>query len=147
MRLVRAGLTLSLAVATLAACGQVEPVTLAVSMPDCVATVPSAMREGDASVSLTLNGLSDSGVALVRLDGERTHDDLTAHFERNNRWSSRPPWAVVVVELRLDAGQGLDGVEETVTLDEGSYAMVCIDHPYDAAEATARVAAPMEVKA
>ena len=104
------------------------------------------MKEGNVRVSLTLNGLADSGVALVELTGEESYQDLMRHFEGAGHWEGRPPWVDTVVELRLDPGQALDGVEETTILDEGHYGLVCIYHPYDGSPATARVAASLEVR-
>ena len=138
---------LALVALSVAACGQADPVVLAVSMPDCITQGPSAMRTGNVRVSLTLNGLADSGVALVELTGEEGYQDLVRHFEGADLWEDRPSWVSPLVELRLDPSQALDGVEETTHLDEGRYALVCIHHAYDGSPATARAAAPVDVRA
>ena len=147
MSSLRRSVILSLIMVSIAACGQVDPVVLAVSMPDCITQGPSAMRAGNLRLSLTLNGLADSGLALVELTGEEGYQDLVRHFEGADLWEDRPSWVSPLVELRLDPSQALDGVEETTRLEEGRYALVCIHHPYDGSSATARAAAPLEVEA
>lgn len=127
----------------LVACGQVDPVLMPVSMPECIYQGPSSMREGDARVSLTFNGIGESGVALVELAGEGRFDELTAHFEADPRWSERPSWVSPVVELRLDSGG--EGVQETVALSAGSYAVVCIEYMEGDANGRSRTAARIEV--
>lgn len=129
-----------------AACGQVDPVLLPVSMPECVYQGASSMHEGNARVSLTLNGLGSVALALVEITDDMTYDDLADHLEtRAGSWETAPGWVATELELSLDDAQGLDGVDETVTLDPGSYALVCIDHPYGDGAVTARVAASLEV--
>lgn len=144
MRLIR-WLTATLVLTLPAACGQVEPVLMPVSMPECIYQGPSSMSIGNASVSLTLNGIGDAGVALVRLVDDETHSDLEAHLATiGDRWADRPEWVTTVLELRLDSSQGLDGVDETMTLQAGSYAVVCIDHT--GGDATARVSGAVTVE-
>lgn len=126
----------------LVACAQVDPVLMPVSMPDCVYPGPSSMHEGTVRLSLTLNGITDAGVALVELSANHTPADLADHFEIDAAWEHRPSWISVRAELRLDSAQGADGVDETVALREGSYAVVCIDYTHDVA---ARVAGPLRV--
>ncbi|MGH3649861.1 MAG: hypothetical protein ACRDU9_04060 [Acidimicrobiia bacterium] len=134
------------ALAVMAACGQVEPVLMPVSMPECIYQGVSSMEEGSARLSLTLNGLGEAGVALVRLTGEKTYDDLVEHLGSvSGAWDRRPDWVTTEIELRLDASQGLVGVEETRTLDEGAYAIVCIAYPYDGADAEVSPASALEV--
>ncbi len=131
----------------LVACGQVEPVVVTVSMPDCIAQAPPTMRAGNARMSLTLNGLGDSGAALVQLKDDHTYSELVDQFKSDNRWEHRPDWVSPKLELRLDSADGLDGVDKTVYLVAGDYAVVCIDHPYDGSDDTAQAAARLEVKA
>lgn len=129
------------------ACGQPDPVVMPVSMPECIYQGPSAMETGNARVSLTLNGITDSGVALAELTVDLTHSDLSAHLETvDTRWSERPSWVSTVLELRLDAAEGRDGVEETVALEPGRYVVVCLDYPVDDSEPTAMVAGGLEVR-
>lgn len=113
-----------LAVVLASACGQVEPVTVAVSMPDCVYRGSDRMREGTASVSLNLNGIADAAATLVLIDDGHTYQDLT---EALRATGGVPEWAEPVVELELSSDDGLDGIEETTTLSEGTYALLCVD--------------------
>lgn len=131
---------------TLAACGQVEPVLLAVGMPGCAYQGPASMREGEISLSLTLNGLSDVGAAVVELGNDNTYEELETFLATDTPWEDRPGWVVPIIELRLDDTEGRDGVEGTVDLDEGSYAVVCIEHPYDEEVSRATPASPLTVK-
>lgn len=129
----------------LVACGQVDPVLMPVGMPECIYRGPSSMGAGNASVSLNLNGIGDAGVVLARLTGQETHVDLERHLESvEGRWEDRPDWIDGLVELRLDSGQGVDGVEETVSLPEGDYALICVD--YSGPEPTARIASAITVE-
>ncbi len=130
----------------LAACGQVEPVLLAVGMPGCAYQGPASMREGEVSLSLTLNGLGDVGAAVVALGDDNTYEELQTFLATDTPWEARPGWVAPVIELRLDDTEGLDGVEGTAQLDEGSYAVVCIDHPYDQEDSRATAASPLSVK-
>ena len=130
---------------TVAACGQVEPILMPVSMPECIYGGPSSMKEGTARLSLSLNGLGEAGVALIRLSGDKTYDDLVEHLgSLSGAWDRRPDWVTTEMELSLDDGQGLDGVEETRSLDEGDYAIVCFGYP-DGADAEVSPAAALEV--
>lgn len=112
------------AMVLVSACGQVEPVTVAVSMPDCVYRGADRMREGEASVSLTLNGIADVGATLVRIEEDHTYDDLGDVLDNTGQI---PSWASPVVELELSADDGLDGIEETVFLQAGIYALLCME--------------------
>jgi hypothetical protein len=103
------------------------------------------MKEGTARLSLSLNGLGEAGVALIRLSGDKTYDDLVEHLgSLSGAWDRRPDWVTTEMELSLDDGQGLDGVEETRSLDEGDYAIVCFGYP-DGADAEVSPAAALEV--
>jgi len=115
-------LVLVVAVIALAACGQVEPVTMAVTMPDCVYQGQNQMTEGEVSLSLALNGITDATVILVELTGEHTYDELRGTLE-----SGIPDWARSVAEIELSSSDALDGVEDTVALTSGSYALICVD--------------------
>ncbi len=141
-----AALTASIA---LVSCGQADPVLMPVSMPECIYQGPSSMEEGNARISLRLNGLGESGAALVQLTEDRSFDELRAHFENDSRWSRQPSWARTVTELRLERGMGLDddGVARTVDLSAGSYAVVCIEYPEGEDEGSAHSEAEIEVKA
>ena len=130
---------------TVIACGQVEPILMPVSMPECIYGGPSSMKEGTARLSLSLNGLGEAGVALIRLSGDKTYDDLVEHLgSLSGAWDRRPDWVTTEMALSLDDGQGLDGVEETRSLDEGDYAIVCFGYP-DGADAEVSPAASLEV--
>ena len=50
----------------------------------------------------------------------------------------------MVVELRIDDPQGVRGVEETISLGLGGYALVCADHAYGSQPALT-VAGPLTV--
>ena len=140
-RLTRPCALLTLLIA--ASCGQVEPVLVGARMPDCAQIGSTEMREGRARVVLGLDGLADVGLYLVRLDEGTSHDDLVEHLDGGSRL---PSWSEVVVELRIDDPQGVGGVEEVVSLDRASYALVCADHAYGSQPALT-VAGPLEVKA
>lgn len=139
-----ARLVASLGVVILVGCGQVDPVLMPVSVPECIYGGPSAMEEGNARVSLNLNGIGDAGVVLVELASERTYADLERHFTNDGRWAGRPTWISGLLELRLDSSQGLDGLEETVELTAGNHAIVCLDYSGD--EAMARPAGRLVVE-
>jgi hypothetical protein len=127
-------------------CGQVDPVIMTVAMPDCVYQGPISIMEGNVRLSLTLNGLGDAGAGLVRFTGEETYDSLVDHLGTvSDRWDDLSSRVEPVVELRLSDREGVDGVEETARLDAGRYAVICIDHPYDGSDATARPATSLEV--
>ncbi|HET9259115.1 MAG TPA: hypothetical protein VFP42_03180 [Acidimicrobiia bacterium] len=111
------------AVLLISACGQVEPVTVAVSMPDCVYRGADRMRAGDASVSLTLNGIADAGATLVLIEDTHGYSELVEVLHETGQV---PTWVESVVELELSPDDGIDGVEETVTLDAGTYALLCV---------------------
>lgn len=129
-----------------AACGQVEPVLAHVTMPDCTYQGATSMEEGEISLSLTLNGLADSGVVLAELADGNTYDDLANHFDAvSNELSELPAWVEPVIELRLSDFEGVEGVEESAGLEAGSYAMICVDYPYDGGTPLVRLATPFEV--
>lgn len=113
------------ALVLVSACGQVEPVTVAVSMPDCVYRGAERMREGIASVSLTLNGIADVGATLVLVEEGRTYVEL---IDVLTNTGEIPTWASPVVELEMSNDDGVDGVEETVSLEAGTYALLCVDN-------------------
>lgn len=117
-----AHLALFVAAISIAACGQVEPVTMAVTMPDCVYQGQNQMREGDVSVSLVLNGITQASVILAELTGDHTYTELRETIE-----SGLPTWASPVVEIELSSSDALDGVARTVALRPGDYALVCVD--------------------
>lgn len=126
----------------LVACGQVEPVTLTVSMPDCTYRGPSEMEPGEASLSLTLNGLGSVQALLVELEDDHTYDDLTAHLDRGDGWDDGPDWLRPVIELELSDTEGIDGTADNSRLGEGRYAVVCVD----LGTGTARAASPFRVE-
>lgn len=129
-----------------AACGQVEPVLMHVTMPDCTHQGPTSMVDGELSLSLSLNGLVDAGARLVELTGDRTYSDLESHIDEVSAdLSDLPPWAQEVIDLRLSASQGMDGVEDTARVAEGDYALLCVDYPYDDTEPGIRLATSLEV--
>lgn len=131
MRLVGAGLMgLVLAVA---ACGQIEPVLMTVSMPDCTYQGADEMQEGRARLSLTLNGIGEWGTALLRLEDDHTFDDFTETANENAELAAVPSWARSVIELRLSDEEGRDGVDSERVLDEGTYAVICIYVPDEGA--------------
>lgn len=115
-------LIIVVAAMSIAGCGQVEPVTMAVTMPDCVYQGQNQMSEGDVSVSLSLNGITEATVVLVELTDEHTYAELGQTIG-----SGLPSWAQPVVEVGLSTSDALDGVEETVSVGPGDYALVCID--------------------
>jgi hypothetical protein len=113
-----------LAMVLVSACGQVEPVTVAVSMPDCVYRGADRMREGVASVSLTLNGIADVGATLVLIEEDRSYGELVDVVSNTGE---APTWARPVVELTLSNDDGVEGIEETISLPAGTYALLCVD--------------------
>jgi len=126
----------------LTACGQVEPVILAVSMPDCTYRGATRMVPGEASLSLSLNGLGSARALLVELEDGRTHVELGAHLEQTGGWEDRPPWIRPVIDLELSDADGVDGTEDSSRLAAGDYAVVCIDLETGAA----RTASPLHVE-
>ena len=144
MRRPRRALPWLLAITT--ACGQVEPVLLPVTMPDCVYQGASAMDEGMARLSLAANGLGRFGVALVEVPAETAAADVEDHLaEVGNTWGRLPEGATTRVVLRLDDTLGVDGVEESLPLRAGSYALLCIEFPYGDAKPGARLAGMLRV--
>lgn len=135
MRTVLRLLSVSLLVVT--ACGQVEPVLLPVSMPECIAQGPDSMREGSVSVSLTVNGLGEARVDLLELTGGHSYEDLTDAVAVQGQV---PEWAIGVLSLELGPSEGVDGVSDEVRLDEGEYAIACLD------DAGVRIARSLLVK-
>lgn len=125
----------------LAACGQVEPVLLSVSMPDCTYLGPVDMEPGDVSLSLTLNGLGNARVLLVELTDNHSYDDLEVQLASGG-WEDRPDWSRAMIDIELSDTQGIDGEEGTSTLHEGEFAVVCID----LSAGVARVASPLSVE-
>lgn len=125
-----------------AACGQVEPVILAVSMPECTYGGPVAMSEGEASLSLTLNGLGHSRVVVAELTDGHSYDELESHFDTLGDWSVRPEWLRTTMVVELSDAQGLAGAESSARLHEGEYAVVCIDLTTD----MVRAASPLQVR-
>ena len=131
----------------LVACGQVDPVVGALSMPDCTYQGPVAMEEGNVRVILTRNGLGNSGAALVEIGGDGTYADLEMHLrDISDRWDQRPAWLSTRLFLTLDDREAIDGVEDTTRLSEGSYALLCVDYPYDGDSAIVSTATPMMVE-
>lgn len=126
----------------LAGCGQVEPVLLKVSMPDCTYQGPSSMRAGEASLSLGLNGLGDARVLLVALTGGHSYQELSEEFDSNAEWAARPDWIEAVLDVELGDDQGVSGMEETTELTDGRYAIICVDQT----TGTAQTASPLEVR-
>ncbi|HJQ76250.1 MAG TPA: hypothetical protein VJ948_03200 [Acidimicrobiia bacterium] len=143
----RLGWLLAVLLMTPTACGQVEPVLVAVSMPDCAHQGATSMEEGEARLILTLNGLADVGLALVEITGDRDYQDLVEHLTTAPRWDRPPPWVTEVASLRIDGGIGVDSVEETLDLEEGLYAVVCLDHSSEEAGSLGQPAAPLLVRA
>ena len=113
-----------LAIVLVSACGQVEPVTVAVSMPDCVYRGADRMLEGVASVSLTLNGIADVGATLVLIEEDRSYGELVDVVSNTGE---APTWVRPVVELTLSNDDGLEGIEEAISLPAGTYALLCVD--------------------
>ena len=126
----------------LTACGQVEPVLLAVSMPDCTYRGATQMEPGEASLSLSLNGLGSARALLVELEDGRTYVELGAHLEQAGGWGDRPDWIRPVIDLGLSDVDGVDGREASSRLAAGDYAVVCIDLE----TGTARAASPLRVE-
>lgn len=117
-------LVVVVAVCLLSACGQVEPVTMAVTMPDCVYQGQNQMVEGEVSVSLGLNGITEATVVLTEIPANRTYAELDEVLRETG---TVPSWVRPVVELELSSSDALDGVDERAELGPGSYALVCID--------------------
>jgi hypothetical protein len=111
---------------SLTACGQVEPVLMTVSMPDCTFAGTDSMEEGRARLGLTLNGIGEWGAALVALDRNHTFDDLVAENESSDTLNDLPSWARTVIELRLSEDDAVDGVDVERVLDPGGYAVICV---------------------
>lgn len=146
MRGVRNGSVLLWGFLTIVACGQVEPVLMHVTMPDCTYQGVAEMEEGEVSLSLSLNGLADAGAVLVELTSGHTFEDLETHLDSvSNELDDLPDWVVELISLRLADTEGRDGIEGSERLRAGSYAVLCIDYPYDDGAHTVSVAGPLEV--
>lgn len=141
----RLGWLLAIILSSLTACGQVEPVLVRVSMPDCAHQGATSMEEGEMSLILTLNGLGDAGLVLVELADDREYADIVEHLRENPRWSGPPSWTSEVTSLRIEGGIGIDSVEETLRLAAGRYALVCVDRSTEEG-ALAQPAAQLEVR-
>jgi len=142
----RPGRSLAWLLAVSTACGQVEPVLLPVTMPDCLYQGTSAMEAGTARLSLAANSLGRFGVALVEVESETTAADVEEHLTAvEETWGQLPEGANTRLLLRLDESMGVDGVEETVPLRPGSYALICIVFPYGEGEPGARLAGMLTV--
>lgn len=139
----RVSLAIGAVALVLTACGQVEPVLLVVSVPDCTYQGPHAMTEGNASLSLTMNGLGDSRVLLVELTGGHTSAELEEHFETvSDHWDDRPDWLSPTIDLVLEDSDGIGGKEQTAHLRPGSHVVVCVDQ---SGQNRSRLAASLEV--
>lgn len=129
-----------------AACGQVEPVLAQITMPDCTYQGATTMKEGEISMSLTLNGLANAGVVLARLGGANSYDDLARHVDSvSDELADLPSWTETMIDLRLSDFEGVDGVEGSADLEAGSYAVICVDYPYEEGAPLVRLATPLEV--
>lgn len=132
----------------LAACGQVEPVLMHVTMPDCTYQGPDAIDEGIVGLSLSLNGLADSGAILAELTSGRTFGELETHLETvSTGLDDLPAWVDVVIDLRLSDTDGIEGVGDEARLRPGSYVLFCVDYPYDGTEPTVAPASTIDVGA
>ena len=106
------------------------------------------MEEGVVSLSLSLNGLADSGVILAEMTSERTYEELETHLsEVSTGLGDLPSGVDVVIELRLSDTEGLDGIRDEARLRTGDYALLCVDYPYDGSEPTVSLASPFNVQA
>lgn len=130
------GLVLLLAVV---ACGQVEPVLMALSMPDCTYSGPDSMDEGRARLSLTLNGIGEWGAALVVFEDDHEFSELELVAEESPLLADLPEWVRVVVELRLSDDGGREGTDAERVLEAGEHAVLCI-YPDDDDDTTYRPA-------
>jgi hypothetical protein len=135
----------SLLVLATTGCGQVEPVLVTVSMPDCAHTGATTMDVGELRVILTLNGLGSAGLMLVELGDERGYQDLVDELENRSGDGSVPPWVTEVVSLQIEDGTGVDSVAETVDIEGGQYALVCLYRSPDVSETMIEPAAPLVV--
>jgi len=126
----------------LAACGQVEPVIVSVSMPECTYRGPALMKEGVVSLSLTLNGLGRARVVLVELEDGHEYNEVETRLEQSVDWDRPPEWLRPVIDLQLRDEQGVMGIEDTARLTTGQYAVVCVDE----GSGEARPASPLEVR-
>lgn len=129
-------------ISVLAACGQVEPVIMAVSMPECTYQGPVRMEEGEVSLSLSLNGLGRARVLLVELEDGHEYGEVEEQLEESTDWDSRPEWLRPVIDLQLSDAQGVAGVEDTAHLTAGQYVVVCVDE----GSGEGRPASPLEVR-
>lgn len=136
----------ALAAGGLAGCSQVEPVLLPVTMPDCLYQGTSGMEVGTARLSLAANGLGQFGAALVEVEAETTAADIEEHLTAvGETWGELPEGATTRLLLRLDDSLGVDGIEETVPLRTGRYAVFCIVFPYGEGEPGASLAGMLTV--
>lgn len=140
MRTIPRSAVLSLLI-VVASCGQVEPVLLTVSMPDCTFRGTTEMEPGEASLSLSLNGLGNAKALLVELVGGHSYDELAAHLEQGDEFGGGSKWTSTVIEVELSDTDGIDGIADSTLLDEGEYAVICVDLETGAA----RAASPLRV--
>lgn len=130
-----------MAMTALAACGQVEPVILTVSMPDCTFRGATEMEPGVASLSLSLNGLGTGRVLVVEIEAGHTYDELAAHFEQGGGLDGTADWARPVIDVELSDTDGIGATAESNELGMGDYAVVCVD----LTTGTAMTASPLQV--
>ena len=85
---------------------------------------------GETTVVLQLRNLGHSAVSVVRLDEGQDYAALVQHYATATEpIPEPPPWAVEIVHFELEHGGGeAVGASRTVTLTQGSYGVLCIDH-------------------
>ena len=103
---------------------------IVVNGDDCSYEGSTELTAGPATVVLQLRNLGHSAVTVVRLGEDRDYAELVAHYASSTEpIPDPPPWAgeIVHFELEQEGGEG-KGASRVVTLTEGSYGVVCIDH-------------------
>ena len=130
-----------IAMVGLAACDQVEPAILTVSMPDCTFRGATEMEPGEASLSLSLNGLGEARAMIVEIEGDHTYDELVAHLEQGGASDGTPDWARPVIDVELSDIDGMGATADHADLEEGDYAVICVD----LATGTARAPSSLQV--
>ncbi len=129
---VRSALGVAALTLTLVGCGGAtgSGPEIIVNGDDCSYEGSTELTTGEATVVLQLRNLGHSAVSLVKLGEGQDYATLTQYYataiEPN---PDPPPWAneVVHLELNQDGGEA-EGVSRVITLAEGSYGVICIDH-------------------
>lgn len=116
----------------LVACSASDTSEMVVNANSCAHEGPETMIEGDIRVSVSMSGLGNAGVSIVRLDEEKTLADLVAYHEQTPDAVENPPgWIETQVTMRIGDRYAATGDSQTIALTPGEYVVLCLDYPYE----------------